>query len=97
MNTAPSFAGKSCSAQIHQNALQSTFRILRRTHAVKSGKLAHFCSMKIAQDVREYAKEQNVDAEKVFAVGMAKKAAEFKATGSEIYHRNVPDGGHEHH
>lgn len=53
--------------------------------------------MKIAQDVREYAKEQNVDAEKVFAVGMAKKAAEFKATGSEIYHRNVPDGGHEHH
>ncbi|NOT46574.1 MAG: phosphomethylpyrimidine synthase ThiC [Acidobacteria bacterium] len=57
----------------------------------------HFCSMKITQDVREYAKEQNVEAEKALAVGMAEKAAEFKATGSEIYHRNLPDGGHGHH
>jgi phosphomethylpyrimidine synthase len=57
----------------------------------------HFCSMKITQDVREYAKEQNVEAEKALAVGMAEKAAEFKATGSEIYHGNVPDGVKEHH
>ncbi len=49
--------------------------------------------MKITQDVREYAKEQNVEAEKALAVGMAEKAAEFKATGSEIYHGNLPDGG----
>jgi phosphomethylpyrimidine synthase len=57
----------------------------------------HFCSMKITQDVREYAKEQNVEAEKALAVGMAEKAAEFKATGSEIYHGNMPDGAKEHH
>jgi phosphomethylpyrimidine synthase len=57
----------------------------------------HFCSMKITQDVREYAKEQNVEAEKALAVGMAEKAAEFKATGSEIYHGNVPGGVKEHH
>jgi phosphomethylpyrimidine synthase len=57
----------------------------------------HFCSMKITQDVREYAKEQNVEAEKALAVGMAEKAAEFKATGSEIYHGNLPDGVKEHH
>ncbi len=57
----------------------------------------HFCSMKITQDVREYAKEQNLEAEKALAVGMAEKAAEFKATGSEIYHGNVPDGAKEHH
>jgi phosphomethylpyrimidine synthase len=57
----------------------------------------HFCSMKITQDVREYAKEQNVEAEKALAVGMAEKAAEFKATGSEIYHGNLGDGGKEHH
>ncbi len=57
----------------------------------------HFCSMKITQDVREYAKEQNVEAEKALAVGMAEKAAEFKATGSEIYHGNLPDGAKEHH
>jgi hypothetical protein len=47
-------------------------------------------------DVREYAKKQNVEAEKALAVGMAEKAAEFKATGSEIYHGNVPDGAKEH-
>ncbi len=57
----------------------------------------HFCSMKITQDVREYAKEQNLEAEKALAVGMAEKAAEFKATGSEIYHGNLPDGAKEHH
>ena len=51
----------------------------------------HFCSMKITQEVREYAKEQNVEEEKALAVGMAGKAKEFVATGSEIYHSNVPD------
>ncbi|HRH42705.1 MAG TPA: phosphomethylpyrimidine synthase ThiC [Pyrinomonadaceae bacterium] len=56
----------------------------------------HFCSMKITQDVREYAKEQNVEAEKALAVGMAEKAAEFKATGSEIYH-GKPEGVDDHH
>ena len=53
--------------------------------------------MKITQDVREYAKEQNVEAEKALAVGMAEKAKEFVATGSEIYHGNLPESGHEHH
>ena len=56
----------------------------------------HFCSMKITQDVREYAKEQNVAEEKALAVGMAEKAAEFKATGSEIYQGNLPDGRNRH-
>lgn len=57
----------------------------------------HFCSMKITQDVREYAAEQNIEAEKALAVGMSEKAAEFKATGSEIYHGNVPSGTKDHH
>ncbi len=48
--------------------------------------------MKITQDVCEYAKEQNLEEEKSLAVGMAEKAAEFKATGNEIYHGNLPDG-----
>ncbi|MEO6049821.1 MAG: phosphomethylpyrimidine synthase ThiC [Pyrinomonadaceae bacterium] len=51
----------------------------------------HFCSMKITQDVREYAKEQGVEAEKALAVGMSEKAKEFVATGSEIYVGNLPD------
>jgi phosphomethylpyrimidine synthase len=52
----------------------------------------HFCSMKITQDVREYAKEQGVTTEKALAVGMSEKAKEFVATGAEIYHGNLPDG-----
>ncbi len=41
----------------------------------------HFCSMKISQDVRNYAAEQEV------AEGMAEKAVEFVKTGAEIYHK----------
>ncbi|MDQ3321635.1 MAG: phosphomethylpyrimidine synthase ThiC [Acidobacteriota bacterium] len=58
----------------------------------------HFCSMKITQDVREYAAEQNIDAEKALAVGMAEKSKEFAAGGREIYHGNLPeDSNLEHH
>jgi len=53
--------------------------------------------MKITQDVREYANAQNIEAEKALAVGMSEKAAEFVATGSEIYHGNLADGAKEHH
>ena len=57
----------------------------------------HFCSMKITQDVREYAEKHGVEAEKALAVGMSEKAKEFVATGSEIYHGNMPDGAkHDH-
>jgi phosphomethylpyrimidine synthase len=51
----------------------------------------HFCSMKITQDVRDYAKAQDIEAEKALAVGMSEKAKEFVAGGSEIYH-GLPDG-----
>ncbi|MEQ1606045.1 MAG: phosphomethylpyrimidine synthase ThiC [Pyrinomonadaceae bacterium] len=57
----------------------------------------HFCSMKITQDVRDYANAQNIEAEKALAVGMSEKAKEFVATGSEIYHGNLPEGSDEHH
>ena len=57
----------------------------------------HFCSMKITQDVREYAKEQGVAEEKALAVGMSEKAKEFVQSGSEIYHGNLPEGAkHDH-
>jgi phosphomethylpyrimidine synthase len=44
-----------------------------------------FCSMKITQEVREYAKTQGVDEAKALDAGMAQKSAEFKRKGSEIY------------
>ena len=57
----------------------------------------HFCSMKITQDVREYAKEHGVEADKALAVGMSEKAKEFVETGGEIYHGIVPEGAkHDH-
>src|SRR5688500_12420406 len=57
----------------------------------------HFCSMKITQDVREYAREQNIEAEKALAVGMSEKAKEFVKSGSEIYHGSLPDGARHDH
>lgn len=56
----------------------------------------HFCSMKITQDVREYAAKEGITEEKALAAGMNSKAAEFVATGSEIYH-GKPEGTNEHH
>ena len=47
----------------------------------------HFCSMKITQDVREYAKTHGVTEDEALAVGMEEKSKEFEATGAEIYHQ----------
>ena len=47
----------------------------------------HFCSMKITQDVREYAEKQGVSAEAALARGMKEKAIEFVATGGDIYRK----------
>ena len=45
----------------------------------------HFCSMKITQDVREYALKNQIDEKEAFAVGMKEKAKEFVEAGGEIY------------
>ncbi len=45
-----------------------------------------FCSMKISQDVRDYAAKQGIGKiEIAFDEGMKQKAEEFKQAGSEIY------------
>src|SRR6266404_2818488 len=44
-----------------------------------------FCSMKITQDVREYAKQKEIDEQAALGMGMKEKAEEFVATGAEIY------------
>ncbi|MEK6694166.1 MAG: phosphomethylpyrimidine synthase ThiC, partial [Nitrospirota bacterium] len=45
----------------------------------------HFCSMKITEDVRQYAEEKALDAQTALQIGMKEKAEEFKKTGLEIY------------
>jgi phosphomethylpyrimidine synthase len=45
----------------------------------------HFCSMKITQDVRDYAAQKQIEASEALGVGMKEKAKEFVEAGSEIY------------
>ncbi|ALA57382.1 phosphomethylpyrimidine synthase ThiC [Nitrospira moscoviensis] len=45
----------------------------------------HFCSMKITQDVRDYAAQKHLDEQQAIQIGMKEKAEEFKKAGSEIY------------
>jgi len=45
----------------------------------------HFCSMKITQDVRDYAAAQGLADDAAIAAGMASKAAEFKQAGEQLY------------
>ncbi len=60
-----------------------------------SAKVAHFCSMcgpkfcsmKISQDVREYAKQKGLSESDVLDAGMQEKAQEFLAKGSKLYRR----------
>jgi len=47
----------------------------------------HFCSMKITQDVREYAEKQGVSNEEALDKGMKDKAREFVESGAEVYRR----------
>ncbi|MFZ5756974.1 MAG: phosphomethylpyrimidine synthase ThiC [Pseudomonadota bacterium] len=58
-------------------------------------KLAHFCSMcgpkfcsmKITQDVRDYAARQGVAPEQAAEVGMEEKAVQFRDAGAEVYRK----------
>ncbi|MAC99945.1 phosphomethylpyrimidine synthase ThiC [Pseudomonas abyssi] len=62
----------------------------------ESAKVAHFCSMcgpkfcsmKITQEVREYAAQQRIDAvDLAVEEGMKAKSEEFRTTGSQLYHK----------
>ena len=45
----------------------------------------HFCSMKITQDVREFAAQQGVSEDEALQKGMEVKAVEFVKSGAEVY------------
>jgi len=50
----------------------------------------HFCSMKITQDVRDYAAQKGIAEQDALVAGMEEKAEEFKKRGSKIYHEVAP-------
>ncbi len=60
-----------------------------------SAKVAHFCSMcgpnfcsmKITQDVRDYAAKQGIKADEALEQGLAEKSQEFREAGAEIYQK----------
>ncbi len=47
----------------------------------------HFCSMKITQEVRDYAAKQGISEVNALRQGMTEKAIEFVANGAEIYRK----------
>lgn len=47
----------------------------------------HFCSMKITQDVRDYAATLNISEQEALTKGMQEKAIEFVKKGSEVYQK----------
>ena len=61
----------------------------------ESAKTAHFCSMcgpqfcsmKVTQDVRDYAAKHSLPESEAIQVGMESKSTEFKAGGGEVYQR----------
>jgi phosphomethylpyrimidine synthase len=63
------------------------------TLPAEGAKVAHFCSMcgpqfcsmKITQDVRDYAEKVGVQDQKALETGMAEKSEEFKKAGGELY------------
>ncbi|HEV7857885.1 MAG TPA: phosphomethylpyrimidine synthase ThiC [Pyrinomonadaceae bacterium] len=52
----------------------------------------HFCSMKITQDVRDYAAQKELEEGEALGVGMKEKAREFIAAGAQVYQGNLPEG-----
>lgn len=47
----------------------------------------HFCSMKISQDVRDYAAEKGLSEQEALKQGMQEKSIEFVKKGSEVYQK----------
>lgn len=50
----------------------------------------HFCSMRITQDVRDYAEKKGIDDKhSALEAGMREKAEEFKKHGGEVYNKVI--------
>ncbi len=46
----------------------------------------HFCSMRITQDVRDYAEQKGLEEKQALEAGMNEMSESFKEKGGEIYH-----------
>ncbi len=57
----------------------------------------HFCSMKITQEVRDYAAAKGLDDTTALGAGLREKSAEFVASGAELYQGELPEGAAREH
>jgi phosphomethylpyrimidine synthase len=62
------------------------------THAAKQAHFCsmcgpHFCSMKISQDVRDFAASHHLSEQEALEKGMEEKAEEFVRSGGEVYRK----------
>jgi phosphomethylpyrimidine synthase len=55
----------------------------------------HFCAMKITEDVRKYAQENQLVGEEALTKGLQVKAKEFRDKGAELYHQSDGSRGKE--
>ena len=55
------------------------------TLPAEGAKTAHFCSMRITEDVRKYAAERQLSDEEAVRAGTEQKVREFTEAGAEIY------------
>ncbi|MFQ5691619.1 MAG: phosphomethylpyrimidine synthase ThiC [Nitrospinota bacterium] len=72
-----------------------------QTLPAEGAKVAHFCSMcgpkfcsmKITQDIRDYAAERGIDPARAVEAGMKEKAREFVESGSSLYLEKASPSG----
>jgi phosphomethylpyrimidine synthase len=57
----------------------------------------HFCSMKITQEVRDFAAQKELNEQAALHAGMKEKASEFVSSGAEIYQGKRPAGAQHDH
>ena len=49
--------------------------------------MAHFCTMKISQDVRDFAAKEGLSEQEPLKKGMEVKSVEFVKQGAQVYHK----------
>jgi phosphomethylpyrimidine synthase len=52
-----------------------------------------FCSMRISQDIRDFAKQRAIDVDDAIETGLSEKAEEFREQGAEIYQEAMEPAG----
>ncbi len=64
---------------------EASFCLLPTAYCLLAFVRSHFCSMKITQDLREYAEKIGLAEDEALKKGLEEKAKAFAEAGNEIY------------